>query len=92
MANKDRLTLQRYIGDLRGTADPSARIPLRVLFDIYDEEAGTKTGGRPKVDVNEAEVQRAIKLNESGRCTADEAARMLGVSRRTFFRLKSGKR
>lgn len=88
MAKSDRLTLQRYVGDLRDTADPSARVPLRVLFDIYDEEVGGKSGGRPKMSVNDAELQRAIRLNDAGRCTADEAARMLGVSRRTYFRLK----
>ena len=45
-----------------------------------------KTGGRPSV-VNEALVRRAAELHGNPSLTAGEAARALGVSRATFYRL-----
>ena len=45
-----------------------------------------KTGGSPSV-VNEALVRRAAELHGNPSLTAGEAARALGVSRATFYRL-----
>ena len=83
----ERMTLLKYVGSLGRTASPDTSIPLRVLFDIYDEEMQSPQW-RPRAEVSEAELQRVIRLNDSGACTGEEAADMLGISRRTFFRRK----
>ena len=85
---KDSRTLYQFIQSIRDTADPNTVIPLRMLFEIYDEEARSTSPGRPRVRISAAELQKTIKLNESMGLTNAEAAKALGVSERTYYRMK----
>lgn len=85
---KDSRTLYQFVQTLRDTADPNTVIPLRMLFEIYDEEARSASPGRPRVRISPTELAKTIRLNESMGLTNAEAAKALGVSERTYYRMK----
>ena len=85
---KDSRTLYQFVSAIRVTADPEASIKLKTLFDIYDEESRGSSPGRPRVRIDPAELQKAIRLNEEAHLTNAQAAKALGVSERTYYRMK----
>ena len=85
---KDSRTLYQFIQSIRETADPEAKIAFKVLFDIYDEETRSASPGRPRVRITAADLQKTIRLNESMGLTNAQAAKALGVSERTYYRMK----
>ena len=85
---KDSRTLYQFVAALRDTADPNTTIPLKMLFDIYDEESRGSSPGRPRAKIEPEELQKVIRLNEESRLTNAAAAKSLGVSERTYYRIK----
>ena len=85
---KDSRTLYQFIAAIRENADPEASIKLKTLFDIFDEESRGSSPGRPRVNIEPAELQKAIRLNEAAHITNAQAAKALGVSERTYYRMK----